>query len=100
MIARLNGFSEEQVLDIRSGAAPFNLKYNALAGLVKSFVENFGKPSAGLVEKFFSSGYTKENLVDTIVLIGDKIITNYLHGVTKVPIDFPTVPALENQTAQ
>ncbi len=29
------------------------------------------------------SGYTNENLVDTIVLIGDKIITNYLHGVTR-----------------
>jgi hypothetical protein len=32
--------------------------------------------------------------VDIIVTIGDKIITNYLHGVTKVPVDFPTAPDL------
>jgi hypothetical protein len=37
------------------------------------------------VELFFEAGYTKENLVDTKLLIGDKSIANLLHGVTKVP---------------
>jgi hypothetical protein len=53
-----------------------------------------------LVNNFFEAGYTKESLVDTIVLIGDKIITNYLHGVTKVPVDFPAAPALHTAATQ
>jgi len=93
-IGKMNGFTDEQVLEIRSGAVSFNAKYNALAALVKSMVENFGKASEEAVNNFFEAGYTNENLVDTIVLIGDKTITNYLHAVTKVPVDFPAAPAL------
>ena len=30
-----------------------------------------------------------------MMVIGDKIISNYLHGVTKIPVDFPAAPKLE-----
>jgi AhpD family alkylhydroperoxidase len=93
-IGKMNGFTDDQILEIRSGAVSFDAKYNALAALVKSFVENAGKVSAEAVNNFFEAGYTNETLVDTIVLIGDKTITNYLHAVTKVPVDFPAAPAL------
>ncbi|WP_205514546.1 carboxymuconolactone decarboxylase family protein [Longitalea arenae] len=98
-IGKLNGFSDQQILEIRTGAVSFDKKLNALAALTKSFVESAGRPDAALVENFFEAGYTNENLVDTIVLIGDKIITNYLHGVTKVPVDFPAAPALSAAVA-
>lgn len=98
-IAKLNGFTNEQILEIRAGSVSFNSKFNALAALTKSFVENFGKPASALVNNYFEAGYTNENLVDTIVLIGDKIITNYLYGVTKIPVDFPAAPALQNEAA-
>lgn len=94
-IAKLNGFTDDQILEIRSGAASFDPKLNALAALTKSFVENNGKPAASAVNNFFTAGYTNENLVDTIVVIGDKIITNYLHGVTQIPIDWTPAPALD-----
>jgi len=93
-IGKLNGFTDEQLLEIRSGAVSFDAKYNALAALSKSFVENFGKASEEAVNNFFEVGYTNENLVDTILLIGDKTITNYLYAVTKIPLDFPAAPAL------
>lgn len=98
-IGKLNGFTNEQILEIRAGGASFDSKLNALAALGKSFVENHGKPDPVLVDNFFATGYTQENLVDTIVLIGDKIITNYLHGVTKVPVDFPAAPVLQTEKA-
>jgi AhpD family alkylhydroperoxidase len=95
-IGKLNGFTDAQILEIRSGSVSFDNKLNALAALTKTFVENFGKPDKGVLNNFFEAGYTNENLVDTIVLIGDKTITNYLHGATKVPVDFPAAPALEH----
>jgi AhpD family alkylhydroperoxidase len=94
-IAKLNGFTDDQILEIRSGAVSFDSKINALAALAKSFVVNRGKPSTESVDAFYAAGYTDENLVDTIILIGDKMITNYLYAVTKIPVDFPAAPALQ-----
>jgi hypothetical protein len=31
------------------------------------------------------------------MVIGDKIITNYLHALTQVPVDFPAAPALKHR---
>ncbi len=98
-IAKLNGFTDQQILEIRSGAVSFDHKYNALAALAKSFVENFGKANTQLLNNFFEAGYTNENLVDAILLIGDKTITNYLYAATKIPVDFPAAPALNAEVA-
>lgn len=93
-IAKLNGFTDEQILQIRTGAVPFDSKLDALAKLAANFVEKHGKVQDEYVDAFFAAGYTKEHLVDLIVAIGDKVITNFLHGVSNVPIDFPPAPAL------
>jgi len=97
-IGKMNGFNDEQILEIRSGAAAFDTKLNALAALAKNITENRGETSETVVNNFFEAGYTKENLVDTIVLVGDKTISNYLHRTTQVPVDFPA--ALDLETAE
>lgn len=98
-IAKLNGFTEAQILEIRTGSVSFDKKLNALSALSKSFVINNGKADANLLDDFFAQGYTKENLVDAILTISDKIFTNYLYAVAQVPVDFPAAPALEPATA-
>lgn len=95
MLGKLNGFTDAQVLEVRHGHASFDLKFDALARLAKGITQNRGHVEQALVEAFFAAGWTKENLVDAIVLIGDKTITNYLHSTTKVPVDFPAAPDLD-----
>ena len=97
-LGKMNGFTDEQILEIRSGSASFDAKIDALAKFVKNITVNRSKPDAEVLEAFFNAGFTKENLVDVIVVIGDKIISNFLHGATNVPIDFPIAPELETQT--
>ena len=87
----MNGFTDSQILELRAGKASFDTKLNALAELSKNITENRGGADAAVVERFFDAGWTKENLVDTIVLVGDKTISNYLHKTTDVPVDFPAV---------
>jgi AhpD family alkylhydroperoxidase len=94
VIGKMVGFSEEQVLEIRRGGASFDRKLDTLAKLVKSIASERGHADPVRLQAFFDAGWTKENLVDTIVTIGDKTVTNYLHGVTKVPVDFPAAPAI------
>jgi len=94
-IGKMNGFSDEQILEIRSGSAPFDSKLDALAKFVKSVTINRGKPDANTVEEFFAAGYNKANLVDVVIVIGDKMMTNFLHGITQIPIDFPLAEELD-----
>ena len=94
MIGKMHGFTEAQILELRAGTASFDPKLDALARLTKAIAEKRGKVNDALVDAFFAAGWTKENLVDTIVTIGDKTITNYLHAVTGVAIDFPAAAKL------
>jgi AhpD family alkylhydroperoxidase len=94
VIGGMVGFKPEQILEVRRGSASFDAKLDALAKLVKNIAVERGHADPALVQAFFDAGWTQENLVDVIVVIGDKTVTNYLHGTTQVPVDFPAAPAL------
>ena len=93
-IAGMNGYTAEQILELRAGNASFNPKLNALAQLSKNITENRGNTSEEVLANFFNAGWTKENLIDTISLVGDKTISNYINNTTKIPVDFPAVTSL------
>lgn len=88
------GLNDDQLLEIRSGSASFDPKLDAIVKLAKGIAEKKGKVDEQLVEKYFEQGFDEGNLVDLIVAVGEKTITNMLHNVTHIPIDFPEVPAL------
>lgn len=98
-IGKMNGFTDEQILEIRSGNVSFDSKLNALTQLVVAITKNKGRAGESILSDFFNAGYTNGNLVDVIVAVGDKTISNYLHNLTQVPIDFPLAPELQEVTA-
>ena len=69
-----------------------------MAKLAKNITENRGRTDADVLENFFNAGYTKANLIDTISLVGDKTISNYVHSTTQVPVDFPEAQPLKTET--
>jgi len=93
-IGKMNGFTDEQILELRAGKASFDTKLNALAKLAKNITENRGRTDEDVLNDYFAAGYTKANLIDTISLVGDKTISNYIHSTTQVPVDFPVAPSL------
>lgn len=88
-IGKMMGYTEEETLEIRRGTATFDSKLNSLVILAKTIVSTKGEVSESIKVDFFNAGYTTENLIDVVFMIGDKIITNYLFALAKVPIDFP-----------
>jgi AhpD family alkylhydroperoxidase len=94
VIGGMVGFKPEQILEIRRGRASWDARLDALAQLVQNIASERGHADPARVQAFFDAGWTAENLVDAIVVIGDKTVTNYLHATTKVPVDFPAAPAL------
>jgi len=92
VLGKLNGFSDEQLLDIRKGMSS-DARLNALVQLAADITRNRGNVSDEAIADFFLQGYTNENLVDLILQVSDKTAMNYLHNLTKVPIDFPIAQA-------
>lgn len=93
-VAKLNGFNDEQILEIRKANISFDSKLSSLANLVQEAVSKKGEISDEAKENFFNEEYTEGNLVDVIIAIGDKTITNYLYAATKIPVDWPIAAEL------
>ncbi len=93
MLGKVNGFTDEQILEIRRGRASFDAKLDALVQLVRSIAGERGHADPVRLRAFFDAGWTNENLVDAIVVVGDRTISNYMHGTTRVPVDFPAARA-------
>jgi len=98
-LGKMNGFNEEQILELRSGHASFDPKLDALVKFTAAAVENRGKVSEEIKDEFFKAGYTEANMIDVIIVVGDKVISNYIHNLTDFAIDFPLAPELEAANA-
>tara|TARA_B100000780_G_C21122275_1_gene454712 strand:- start:1362 stop:1895 length:534 start_codon:yes stop_codon:yes gene_type:complete len=94
VLGKMNGFSDEQVIELRKGSASFNPQLDALVKFTASVVENRGKATEESKAAFFDAGYTEAHLIDVVLLVGDKIISNYIHNLTGIEIDFPVAPEL------
>lgn len=99
VFGKMNGFSEEEMLEIRSGSASFNHKLDALANLTKEIAASKGQATDNTIQTFFAAGYTKGALIELVQLLAVMVVTNYLHNLTQVPIDFDLAPTLEGRTA-
>jgi uncharacterized peroxidase-related enzyme len=93
LIGKMNGFTEDELLDIRRGKAA-NPRLDALVKLAESITASRGNAKPSVVEEYFAQGLTNENLVDLILQISDKVAMNYLHNLTQIPVDFPLAPAI------
>lgn len=93
-IAKAQGFTDEQIIEIRRGGASFDSKLDALVKFAKSVTEKKGHADEQAVENFFAAGYNEGSLVDVVLVVGDKTITNYLYALTNIPVDFPAAPAI------
>ena len=89
VFGKFSGLTEEQILEIRKGSASFDAKLDALVKFTTAVIENRGKVSIDAKEAFLNAGYSEGNLIDTVINIGDKTISNYLHNITGLEIDWP-----------
>ncbi len=94
VLGKMNGFTDQQIIELRKGSASFDSKLNALVKFTASVVENRGKVSEKVKQDFFDAGYTEANLIDVVMVVGDKIISNYIHNLTNFDIDFPIAAEL------
>lgn len=94
VLGKMNGFTADQIIELRQGTASFDSKLDALVKFTAAVVENRGRVTEEGKAAFFAAGYTEASLIDVVIVVGDKIISNYIHNLTSFPIDFPLAPEL------
>ncbi|MGI9544079.1 MAG: carboxymuconolactone decarboxylase family protein [Cyclobacteriaceae bacterium] len=97
-VGKMQGFSDEETLDIRSGAIK-DTKLKVLTDLAKEITATRGFPTVGSIDRFFEQGYSKGALVDLIGLVSLNTFTNYLNHIAGTEIDFPLAPEINREKA-
>ncbi|MBX2841718.1 MAG: carboxymuconolactone decarboxylase family protein [Flammeovirgaceae bacterium] len=98
VLAKMNGFSEEETLALRA-ASISDKKLNVITHLAREIAQERGKASDEAKQAFFDAGYDEKALIDLVAIVVDITFTNYTHRLTQVPVDFPTVKPLGAKVA-
>lgn len=96
-LAMMAGFTEEETLELRA-ATIADARLNAITSLAKEIAEKRGKASEVTIDAFLQQGFDEKGLIDLIAVVTAITFTNYVHGTTRVPIDFPRATSLEEAT--
>ena len=88
-LGKMNGFTEEETIEVRTGTATFDAKLDALVKLAVSITQKRGNADKESIKKFFEAGYSENEFIDITFVIADKIITNFIAITTETAIDFP-----------
>ena len=95
-IAKMNGFTEEETIQIRNQSIADN-KLNVLSKISSEMAQNSGNASNETKQAFFDLGYGEKELIDLAAVVIDISFTNYVHNLTKIPVDFPKAKPLSEK---
>ena len=77
----------EVIAAIREGLPIPDVKLNALVSLVRELVRERGYAKEKTIEKFLAAGYKKEQVMELLLGIALKTISNYLDHISPTPLD-------------
>lgn len=86
-VAQMQNIDDAIVKAIRNGEAIADSKLEALRNFTQTVVEKRGWISEEEVESFLSAGYSKAQLLEVIVGVVQKTLSNYINHIVKTPLD-------------
>jgi uncharacterized peroxidase-related enzyme len=92
MVAKMYNVSESIIEALRTNKPISDPKLQALRQFTVSMVEKRGWASEQEINDFLSAGYTKAQILELIVGIAQKTISNYVNHVAGTPLDEPVKP--------
>ena len=87
MLAKNAGIAPSEVEALRSAAPLADPKLEALRGFTRSLIANRGKVSEADVQVFFNAGYSDVQVLEVILGLSIKLISNYTNSVAGTPLD-------------
>jgi len=62
-------------------------RLEALRQIAQSMVKDRGRPNEAVIQAFFEASYTRANLLEVILAVGMKTLSNYTNHVAETPLD-------------
>ena len=86
-VAQMMKVDESLTAALRGKTAMPTEKLQVLQNTTLSLVKNRGHITSDEMNAFFSAGYNKRNLLDIVLGIAQKVMSNYTNHISNTPID-------------
>jgi len=86
-VARFAGVGEADIKALREGRPLADKKHESLRAFTAHMVESRGWPDKGTLQRLLDAGYTQQSVLDVILAIGMKTLSNYTNHVAHTPLD-------------
>lgn len=80
---------DDQLEALRQGQPLADEKQEAVRQFALAMFESKGRPGQGAIDAFKASGFTDEHILESIVHIAFKVITNYTNNIADPALDEP-----------
>ncbi len=87
VIAHMQRVPRDVVEAIREGKSIADKKLEALRRYTAALVQSRGWPSAEDSQAFFDAGYTQANVLEVVLGVGQKTLSNYTNHIASTPLD-------------
>jgi alkylhydroperoxidase family enzyme len=92
LLARKAGMNPSDVEALRNGTSLSETKHEALRLFAKEVVLQRGKISKGTLDAFLRGGYTQQNVLEVIMGVAIKTMSNYTNSIAATPLDEQVKP--------
>lgn len=94
------GLPDDQIEALRDGRPLADNRLHALRSLTTAIVEARGRITTGELQQFLDTGFTQEQVLEVLVGVAMKTLSNYTNHIAETPIDAQLQPfAWEPATA-
>ncbi len=81
-IGKMKGASVASLAAVASHAESADAKDRALATFTQTIVRTRGRPSEGEIQAFLDAGFTKQQILEVILIVSIKTLSNYINHLT------------------
>jgi uncharacterized peroxidase-related enzyme len=92
MRAKMAKIAPQELDNIRAGRPVADNKLAALETFTRQMVLSRGNPNDAEIAAFLEAGYSRQNILEVVLAIGMKVLTNYANHLFEAPLDEPLKP--------
>lgn len=92
MRASMVRMDADTIAALRAGTAIADPRLAALAAFTRQMVLDRGHVSEAAVEAFLAAGYTRQNVLEVVLAIAAKVLTNYANHLFETPLNDFLIP--------
>jgi len=84
---KMSGLNDASIAAVRDGRPLLDPKLAALSDFARKVVETRGHLSRDSINDFLTAGYTKAQILEVLLAVATKTISNYMNHIANTPLD-------------